>query len=83
MADNTNVKFLTVSEFKDQVGASELRVLNNKKTGKLFMSCGAQNYKVQQDIDKSKDIRVLIPDNDMNEACLVNTNGGATEMFTL
>lgn len=83
MADN-NVSFLTIGQFKEQVGASSIQVLRNKKTGKLFMSADTgETYKVEQDIDPSKEIKVLVPEGDITEACLVNINGGAEEVFSL
>lgn len=79
-----NVSFMTVSEFKEKVGATTISVLKNPQTGKLFMSTNTgQNFKVQADIDQTKDIRVLVPDGDLDQACLVNTEGGAEQLFSL
>jgi hypothetical protein len=79
----SKVSFLTVEEFKSQVGATSLSVLKNPKTGKLFMSAGGDTYRVQGDIKQSEEIRVLIPEEGISEACLVNVSGGAEEQFSL
>lgn len=81
MAD---VKFISVEAFKAQVGTTKVQILKNEKTGKLFMSTDSgDTYRVQADIDKSKDIRVLIPETGIEDACLVNVSGGATNVFAL
>lgn len=83
-ARSENVAFMTVAQFKDQIGAASLSVLRNPNTNKLWMVTeGGANYKVQQDIDNTKDIRVLIPENDLDQACLVNVDGGAEAIFSL
>lgn len=74
-ADATSVEFLSVATFKEQVGANSISILRNPKTQKLFMATdGGQNYKVQGDIDTDSEMRVLIPDGDLDQACLVNVN---------
>ena len=81
--------FLAVNEFKAQVASvdAQLQVLRNKETGKLFMSIGGQNYKVEAAIDKANPMKVLVPivdgEPDYDNACLININGGAEEQFTL
>ena len=78
------VHFLTVDEFKEEIGASTIQVLKNPKTGKLFMSANGNSYKVQQDIDAGEDMKILVPDDGgIEDACLVNVAGGAEEQFTL
>jgi hypothetical protein len=70
-----NVAFLTIAQFKEQVGTVGLSILKNPNTDKLFMSTdGGENYKVQQDIDTSLEMRVLVPDDNLEEACLINVN---------
>ena len=84
-ATDTAVSFMTVAEFKSAIGAEKLEVLRNPQTDKLFMSAdGGANYKVQQDIDVNADIRVLVPeDGGLEQACLVNVEGGAEVLTTL
>jgi hypothetical protein len=82
--DSNNLKFMTVTQFKEQIGVTTLKVLRNPKTGKFFLS--ASNgicYRVQQDIDSNKEMKILIEDDRISDACLVNVDGGAEEMFTL
>jgi len=69
-----NVKFLTVNEFKAAVGLSgeKAAVIKNPNTGKLFVSIGNSNYKCQQEIDGSKEMKFIIEDDNYEEACLTN-----------
>lgn len=82
-----NVKFYTVAEFKTRIGASETekaQVVKNPKTDKLFLKIGSQNFKCQHDIDSSKEIRVLVEDDEFDKACLVNTKASTENvLFTL
>jgi len=79
-----DVKFITVEAFKAQVGTSRVSILLNAKTDKLFMSTdNGDTYRVQGDIDRSKEMRVLIPETGIADACLVNVSGGASEQFAL
>lgn len=78
------ITFITVEQFKEQVGTTSMQVLKSPKTNKLFLSTAEGDcYKVQQDIDGSKEMKMLIKDGDLSEACLVNISGGAEEMFSL
>ena len=80
----SEVTFLTVSQFKHETGANSFEVLRNPKTGKLFMaSDSGVNYKVQGDIDPSKEMKMLVPIEGLSEACLVNVSPGAELQFTL
>lgn len=76
MADQaTNVKFLSSAAFKAAVGATEIRVIRNPHTGKLFGAADNDtNYKVQGDIDPALTMRWLVQDGNLNEACLVNVD---------
>jgi hypothetical protein len=79
-----NITFMTVSQFKEQIGSTSMQVLKSPKTQKLFLSTESGDcYKVQQDIDSTKDMKMLIKDGQLSDACLVNVNGGAEEVFTL
>ena len=78
------ISFITVSEFKEQIGTASVQVLKNKKTGKLFLTAdNGDCYKVQQDIDNSFDMKMLIKDDNISDACLVNVSGGAETVFSL
>lgn len=81
-----DVQFLSVAEFKKYVSGSEttpLQVLKNEKTGKLFVSINGKAFKCQQDISSSKPLSVLVPNGSLEDACLINAEGGATQVFTL
>ena len=83
MAVDSKVTFMSVGDFKEQVGASTIEVLKNPKTDKLFLSAGGNTYRVQQNIDKTEEMRMLIPEEGIAEACLVNVSGGAETQFSL
>jgi hypothetical protein len=79
-----SVTFLSVSQFKNEVGVTKFEVLRNPKTNKLFLAGdNNQNYKVEQAIDSSKEMKMLIPDENLELACLVNVKPGATVVFEL
>ena len=79
------VTFMSVNQFKEQVGVTKFEVLRNPKTSKLFLAGdNGENYKVEQAIDKSKEMKMLVPDEGgLTEACLINIKPGATVQFTL
>lgn len=80
-------RFLTIAQFKEELGLSPestIEVLDNPKTGKVFMSAGGNSFRVEQAIDNSKEMKVLIPEDETIEnACLINVSAGATTKFTL
>ena len=67
-------EFLTVSEFKTRIGkpSATINVVKNPKTGKLFMDIDGHYYKVQADINPEERMRVLVPEEGIDEACLIN-----------
>jgi hypothetical protein len=79
------VQFLTINEFKTKVGATSMKILKNPKTSKLFLAGdNGQNYKVQQAIDGSKEMKILVPESgDIADACLTNVKAGAVEIFSI
>ena len=79
----SEVSFLTVTKFKEQLGITSIQVLKNPKTSKLFMNADGQTFRVQQDIDSKKEMRILVPAEGISESCLVNVSGGAEEQFSL
>jgi hypothetical protein len=63
-----------------------MEVLRNPSTSKLFMADQTNdvNYKVQQDINGSKPMKMLVPESgDLAQACLVNVKPGAELQFSL
>ena len=79
-----NIMFMTVVEFKEQIGSATLSVLKNPKTGKLFLTASDGTcFRVQQDIDKTKEMKILVEDLDFTNACLVNVENGAEKQFEL
>jgi len=78
-----NVTFMSISDFKEQIGAQTMEVLKNPKTSKLFLVAGGNTFRCQQDINKTKEMRMLVPEEGIEEACLVNVSGGAKTVFSL
>ena len=75
---NTEVQFLTIEEFKKQISAESMQVLKNPNTGKLFLAASnGENYKVQQEIDTTKEMKILVPEGNITDACLTNVKPGA------
>lgn len=83
---DTNIKFYTIAEFKERVALSseKAQVVKNPNTGKLFLSIGSTNYKCQQEIDSSKEMKVLVEGDDYDNGCLTNIKSSADNVvFTL
>jgi hypothetical protein len=68
---------LGIKEFKLSIGAESLDIVKNPKTGKLFASASnGSNYKVEQALNTSKPMVVLIEDGDLETACIINQREG-------
>lgn len=81
-----NVAFLTISEFKAKLGKADkpAQVVKNPNTGKLFLAVEDLRFKVQGDIDSSLPMSVLVPDGQLDQACLVNVKNSENNVqFTL
>lgn len=71
--EKEDVVYLTINQFKAQIGTASVKVLKNEKTGKLFLSTdNGDCYKVQQDINPKLEMKMLIKDGNLSDACLVN-----------
>jgi hypothetical protein len=84
MADeNSKVQFLTLEQFKSSIETDSIEVLKSHTSGKLFMSASnGETYKVQQDLDPAKEMKVLVPEEGgIEEACLINVNSVVTSVF--
>jgi hypothetical protein len=77
--ENSNVEFMTIKAFKAKVGATELNVVRSPKTQKLFLASDQARWKCQGDIDKQLPMAILVPDGDLDKACLVNVNNDPSE----
>lgn len=72
-ATTTAVKFASVQDFKDTIGANSISIVKNPNTGKLFAAAdNGKNYKCAGDLDVSKPIAILIPETGIDDACLIN-----------
>ena len=58
--NRAKAEFLTVEEFKAKIGKTGVAgdIVKNPNTGKLFLSIGGLYFKVQQDIDRTKDMTI-------------------------
>ena len=83
----SKVKFLSVIEFKVAKGIhadTTAQVVKNPNTNKLFLAIGSHTFKCQQDIDPTKDMKMLVDDDNLDEACLANVKPHAENvLFTL
>lgn len=71
---NDNLEFLTVGEFKSAVSADRIRAVRNPKTGKLFMTDGVRKWRCEGDLDVEGDVKVLVEDGNLDDACMVNVD---------
>ena len=68
------LKNLSLKSFASAIGASKVDFVRNPHTGKLFASFdNGSSYKVEQAIDFTKPIEVLMEDGDLDSACVMNT----------
>jgi len=80
---------MSVERFKETIKAKEIQILCNPHTDKLFASDGnGKNYRVEQGLDLTKAVSVLIPVNEEGEpvladACFINTRTSAAVIATL
>lgn len=86
-ASTSTVKFLTISEFKIANGLNadeKAQVVKNPNTQKLFVSIGSKAFKCQQDINPAKEMKFLVDNDNLAEACLTNVKASAENiMFEL
>jgi hypothetical protein len=71
---SANVSFLTINEFKAKLNLDNVKadVVRSPLTNKLFLAIGTSNFKCQQDIDSTKEMKMLIENGDYDNACLTN-----------
>lgn len=85
--NRTKATFLTVEQFKARINKTgvEAQIVKNPHTGKLFLAVGDLRFKVQANIDKTKNMSVLVPeDGGIEQACLINANAPTENvMFTI
>ena len=77
------ISFMTVSAFKKALGVTSLTVEFNSNSGKLSVLDSDGNfYRCQQDIDQDAHLAFLIPDGEVENACLVNTKTDGSPLTT-
>ena len=83
-APETSFGFMSINMFKHNVGATKLEVLRSPKSNKLFVAAdNGLNYKCQQDLDVKAPMSILIPDGNLELACLINPKPGAEVLASL
>lgn len=62
-----------IAEFKTAFGCDKIDIVRNPKTNKLFGACSnGKSIKVEQAIDFTKAVVVLVEDGNMDDACIIN-----------
>lgn len=83
----STVKFMTIAEFKIAYNIhtdEKAQVIKNPNTGKLFLSIGSHTFKCQASIDPAKEMKMIVDNNMLSEACLANVTPKADNvLFTL
>lgn len=83
----SKITFLSVAGFKKAIGASKLDIVMNSKTNKLSVLADEDSFfRCQQDIDPKGHMAFLVPDGELDNACLVNTaseGSPLTKQFSL
>ena len=75
---------MSVSGFKAAAGITTLRVLRNPHTNKLFAAAdNGKNYRVEGEIDPNQPMNFLIPNGELDNACLINERTSIEAEFTL
>ena len=75
---------MSVKNFKTATKADVIKFLRNPATSKLFAAAdNGQSYKVEQAIDTTKPIVVLMEDGDLSTACFINEREALVAEFTL
>lgn len=73
-----------IQEFKTAFQCQTIEILRSPKTNKVFGSCSnGKTIKVEQAIDLSKPVVVLVEDGNLDLACLINKREAATVLGSL
>jgi hypothetical protein len=79
----SKISFLSVAAFKKAIGATKLDIVLNSKTDKLSVLADEDTfYRCQQDIDPKSHMAFLVPDGELENACLVNTKSEGSPLST-
>lgn len=78
-----NVTFKTVAEFKQICHAMSMQVVHNAKTGKLSVLMDGRFLRCQQNLNTNVQMAFLIPNGNIDDACLVNVGTPLTTMVEL
>jgi hypothetical protein len=79
----SKITFLSVSGFKKAISATKLEIVHNENSGKLSVLADDDSFfRCQQDIDPKGRLAFLVPDGNLDEACLVNTKSDGASPLT-
>lgn len=79
----SKITFLSVASFKKAIGATKLDIVLNSKSNKLSVLADENDfYRCQQDIDPKAHMAFLVPDGELENACLVNTKTDGSPLST-
>ena len=80
----STTKFYTVQEFKSLVSLPQsvpAQVVKSPQTGKLFVAMGSKNFKCQATINPKLEMRMLVEEDNYEEACLVNVKSSTENIL--
>lgn len=79
----SKITFLSIAGFKKAIGATNLDIVLNSKSNKLSVLADEDSfYRCQQDIDPKGHMAFLVPDGELDNACLVNTTTEGSPLTT-
>lgn len=71
----SKVSFLSVEKFKSIIGVEFFDIMKNPTKGTIsVLADNGQFFRCEQAIDTGKPVAWLIPDGNLDEACLVNVS---------
>lgn len=79
----SKITFLSIAAFKKATSTSKLEIVHNENSGKLSVLADDDSFfRCQQDIDPKGRLAFLVPDGNLDEACLVNTKSDGASPLT-
>ena len=71
VAPSAKTQFISLAEFKAKVGATTVDIVRNPNNSKVFAVTPQGNFKVQADLDVTKEIKFMWTE-EFSEGCIVN-----------
>ena len=80
----SDLRQISLQKFKETIGTEWVDVKRNPKTGKLFAVVDSgMVFRVQQNLDLSEEIVVLVESDDLDNTCIINPGKGAETLKRL